>query len=210
MKRINIRPSSFRLNLPLQFVRRKIPVLVLLFLKTQRKLAESEKFFQKKKNEINLLRRLGRRLGAVVRFAARFFRMLFRFDRFFFLLLPLAEWIVSSCVVEPSKGSALTAAKFIDETSKFRCFFDCRVLSFLICLRSTGLAVFCLSMAPSICPMTTLFCSRLFTIKGRTDAFCVTVNSVQQRKTLHVEAQRLAERLQELVHLVHQDVRKGL
>ena len=184
MKRINIRPSSFRLNLPLQFVRRKIPVLVLLFRKTQRNLAESKKIFQqKKKNEINLLRRLGRRLGAVVRFAARFFRMLFRFDRFFFLLLPLAEWIVSSCVVEPSKGSALTAVKFIDETSKFRCFFDCRVLSFLICPRSTGLAVFCLSMAPSICPMTTLFCSRLFTIKGRTDAFCV---GLSERKSLRL------------------------
>ena len=70
------------------------------------------------------------------------------------------------------------------------------------------LAVSCLSMAPSICPMTALFCSRLFTIKGRTDAFCVTVNSVQQRKTPHVEAQRLAERLQKLVE--HQDVCKDL
>ena len=36
------------------------------------------------------------------------------------------------------------------------------------------------------------------------------LQAVQRRKTLHVEAQRLAERLQELVHLVHQDVRKGL
>ena len=49
MKRINIRPSSFRLNLPLQFVRRKNPVLVLLFRKTQGKLAESKKIFQQKK-----------------------------------------------------------------------------------------------------------------------------------------------------------------